>query len=80
MDDDIGLDEDTRRKMLEELRDPEKLRVINEELRLMLADFTRYEVERARRIDSFWLPGPSPWWPDRLAYEPRKINSGARHD
>jgi hypothetical protein len=79
MDDDIELDEDTRRKMLEELRDPEKLRAICKELRRMTAKLTRAELELESHIDSFWLPAPSPWWPERLAYEPRKINSGARH-
>jgi hypothetical protein len=80
MDDDFWDNPEIQRKMLEELRDPEKLRAINELLELMLDDFRRWraadrrkEVERARRIDSFWKPQPSPYWPERLVYERRKI-------
>jgi hypothetical protein len=79
MDDDFWDNPDIQRKMREELRDPEKLRAINEELERMLADFARREVKRARRIDSFWLPEPSPYWPQRLAYERGRIGPGARH-
>lgn len=71
-DDDFWSNENIRRSMLEELRAPERLRAINEQLHLMLADFTRYKVERAQSIDSFWLPRPSPHGPERLAYEKRK--------
>jgi hypothetical protein len=76
MDDDIELDEATRRELLEELRNPEKIRAICEGLRRMTAKLTSAELERATHIDSFWLPAPSPWWPERLANEPRKIKSG----
>ena len=76
MDDDIELDEATRRELLQELRNPEKMRAICEGLRRMTAKLTSAELERAKHIDSFWLPTTSPWWPERLAYEPRKIRSG----
>jgi hypothetical protein len=71
-DDDFWSNEDIRHNMLQESRDPEKLRAINEQLHVMLADFTRYKVERAQSIDSFWLPRSSPHWPERLAYETRE--------
>jgi small-conductance mechanosensitive channel len=81
MDDEFWDNEDTRRKMLEELRDPEKLRTIEEELRRQRIKDICDDLERSRHIDSFWLPSRSlsPWWPERLAYERRKTGPRSRH-
>lgn len=80
MDDDFWDDPDIQRKVRVELHDPEKLRAIEEEMCRMLDDLRRWrikdihdELERTRRIDSFWKPQPSPYWPERLAYERRKM-------
>ena len=76
MDDDIELDEKTWRKIQEELRDPETMRALCEGLQRRTAKLDRV----LRRVDSYWLPEPSPHWPERLAYERRRVGSGARHD